>query len=78
MSARPTARTWAELSKVSGTARGVWFVSPQVGFEIENPDSTEQSTLRLSNDGGKNWKAVNRCSIELMVDGLSRKLGCMM
>lgn len=71
-------KTWAELSKVSGTARGVWFVSPQVGFEIENSDSTEQSTLRLSNDGGKNWKAVNRCSIELTVDGLSRKLGCMM
>jgi photosystem II stability/assembly factor-like uncharacterized protein len=71
-------KTWAELSSVSGTARGVWFVSPQGGFEIENPDSTEQSTLRQSNDGGKTWKAVNRCSIELMVDGLSRKLGCMM
>ena len=39
-------KTWAELSKVSGTARGVWFVSPQVGFEVENPDSTDQSTLR--------------------------------
>ncbi len=56
--------SWAELSTVSGTARGVWFVSPQVGFEIENPDSTEQSTLRQTGDGGKTWKPVNRCSIE--------------
>jgi photosystem II stability/assembly factor-like uncharacterized protein len=56
----------------------VWFVSPQLGFQIENPDSTSQTTLRVSNDGGKSWKAVNRCSLELTVDGLPRKLGCFM
>jgi photosystem II stability/assembly factor-like uncharacterized protein len=71
-------KTWAELSTVSGTAKGVWFISPQVGFEIENPDSTQQTTLRQTADGGKTWKAVNRCTIEMTVDGLSRKLGCFM
>jgi photosystem II stability/assembly factor-like uncharacterized protein len=71
-------KTWAELSTVSGTVKGVWFVSPQLGFEIENPDSTQQTTLRLSNDGGRTWKAVNRCTIEMTVDGLARKAGCFM
>jgi photosystem II stability/assembly factor-like uncharacterized protein len=70
--------SWAELSTVSGTGKGVWFVSPQQGFQIENPDSTSQTTLRVSNDGGKSWKAVSRCSLELTVDGLPRKLGCFM
>jgi photosystem II stability/assembly factor-like uncharacterized protein len=66
------------LSTVSGTGKGVWFVSPQVGFEIDNPDSTSQSTLRQSTDGGKTWRPVSRCSVDVMVDGLPRKLGCMM
>lgn len=48
-------KTWAELSTVSGTSKGVWFVSPQTGFEIENPSSTTQTTLRRSDDGGKTW-----------------------
>ena len=34
--------TWAELSNVSGTAKGVWFQSPQNGLETENSDSTTQ------------------------------------
>ena len=70
--------SWAELSTNSGTSKGVWFVSPQVGFELENPDSTSQTTLRQTGDGGKTWKAVSRCSIEMTVEGLPRKLGCFM
>ena len=70
--------TWAELSTVSGTAKGVWFLSPRTGLEIDNPDSTSESTLRRSDDGGKTWKPVSRCSVDATVGGLPRKLGCMM
>ena len=70
--------TWAELSTMSGTSKGVWFLSPEIGFEIENPDSTSQSTLRRSDDGGKTWKAISRCSVDATIGGLPRKLDCMM
>ncbi len=70
--------TWAELSTVSGTTKGVWFLSPQTGLEIENPDSTSESTLRRSDDGGKSWNPVSRCSVNATVGGLPRKLGCVM
>ena len=70
--------TWVELATVSGTSKGVWFVTPQTGFEIENPDSTSQSTLRRSDDGGKSWKPIGRCSVDTTVGGLPRKLDCMM
>lgn len=70
--------TWQELSTVSGTSKGVWFVSPQTGFEIENPDSTTQTTLRRSDDGGKTWKPIGKCSADTTVDGLPRKLDCFM
>jgi len=69
-------RTWVELSTVSGTTRGVWFQSPQVGLESENPDSTTQSTLRRTEDGGKTWKPIARCSVDATVGGLPRKLNC--
>ncbi|MDP2996196.1 MAG: YCF48-related protein [Bryobacterales bacterium] len=70
--------TWAELSTVSGTTKGVWFLSPQTGLEIENADSTSQSTLKTSGDGGKTWKPLSRCSVDAMIGGLPRKLGCVM
>ena len=70
--------TWAELSTVSGTTKGVWFQSPQTGLEIENSSSTSESTLRRSADGGKTWKPVSRCSVDSNVGGLPRKLGCLM
>ena len=70
--------SWVELSTVSGTAKGVWFMSPQNGLEIENSDSTSQSTQRLSIDGGKTWKPMSRCSVDASVGGLPRKLGCVM
>jgi hypothetical protein len=71
-------KTWAELSNVSGTTNGVWFLSPKVGLELENRDSTTQSTLQRSEDGGKSWKPLSRCSVETTIDGLPRKLNCMM
>jgi photosystem II stability/assembly factor-like uncharacterized protein len=71
-------RTWAELSTVSGTAKGVWFLNPQTGLEIENRDSTSQSTLRRSEDGGKTWQPLSRCSVDATVGGLPRKLDCRM
>ena len=70
--------TWAELSTVSGTTAGVWFLDPQTGLELENSDSTSQSTLQRSDDGGKTWKPSSRCSVDATVEGLPRKLGCVM
>jgi photosystem II stability/assembly factor-like uncharacterized protein len=70
--------TWAELSTVSGTSKGIWFLTPQTGLEIENPDSTSQSTLRRSDDAGKTWKPVSRCTVDATVGGLPRKLDCRM
>ncbi len=70
--------TWSELGKLSGTSKGVWFVSAQSGFEVENPDSTTQTTLQHSQDGGKSWKAVDRCTVNTSIDGLPRKLECRM
>ena len=69
---------WVELSTVSGTTKGVWFLSPQVGFELENPSSTTQSTLRRTDNGGKTWQDLSRCSVDTTINGLPRKLGCMM
>jgi photosystem II stability/assembly factor-like uncharacterized protein len=68
--------TWAELSTVSGTSQGVWFLSPQNGLEFENADSAGQSTIQRSNDGGKSWKPESRCSVDATVGGLPRKLQC--
>jgi photosystem II stability/assembly factor-like uncharacterized protein len=70
--------TWAELSTVSGTTKGVWFLNPQTGLEINNRDSTSQSTLQRSDDAGKTWKPLSRCSVDASVGGLPRKLGCVM
>ncbi len=70
--------TWTELSTMSGTTKGVWFQTPQTGLELENPSSTSETTLRRSDDGGKTWKPVSQCSVDATVDGLPRKLGCMM
>jgi len=71
-------RTWAELSTVSGTTNGVWFLSPQVGLELENPSSTTQSTLQRTTDGGKTWAVLHKCSVDATVGGLARRLDCML
>jgi photosystem II stability/assembly factor-like uncharacterized protein len=67
--------TWAELSTVSGTSYGLWFLSPQNGFEFEN---SPQATQRRSNDGGKSWAPESRCSVDASVGGLPRKLPCLL
>jgi len=70
--------TWAELSKVSGTSKGVWFYSPQAGLELENPSSQSQTTVQRSVDGGKTWAKLSVCQVDTTVDGLARKLPCML
>ena len=70
--------TWAELSTLSGTSRGVWFLSPQNGLEFNNRDSTSQSTQQRSSNGGKTWRPEGRCSVDATLDGLPRKLECLM
>lgn len=67
--------TWAELSTVSGTSRGVWFLSPQNGLEFEN---SPQATQRRSNDGGRSWKPEGRCGVDASVGGLPRQLPCLL
>ena len=68
--------TWEELATESGTTKGVWFLTPQNGVEFENSDSTTQSTMKRSMDGGKSWKPEGRCSVDATVGGLARKLDC--
>jgi photosystem II stability/assembly factor-like uncharacterized protein len=68
--------TWTELSTVSGTSQGVWFQTPQNGLEFENPDSTTQSTVQRSNDGGRSWTPASRCGVDASVGGLPRSLQC--
>ena len=68
--------TWVELSTVSSTTKGLWFVSPETGFRNEYPQN--QTMLHRSDDGGKTWTPVTACSLDAIVDGLPRKLACMM
>lgn len=70
--------TWAELTTVSGTTNGLWFLTPQVGLELENPRSTSQSTLQRTMDGGKTWAPLHKCTVETTVGGLARRLDCML
>ena len=67
--------TWAELGTVSGTSKGLWFLSPQNGLEFEN---SPQATQRRSNDGGKTWTPESRCGVDTSVGGLPRKLPCLL
>jgi photosystem II stability/assembly factor-like uncharacterized protein len=69
--------TWAELGKVPATSQGLWFVSPQVGWVTDRSDSQTQSHLNRTDDGGKTWKRGYPCSVDAVIDGLARKLGCM-
>ena len=45
------------------------FVSPQTGF-------TAATVIKRTDDGGKTWKQVLPCTVDLQVDGLARKVGC--
>lgn len=69
--------TWAELSKIPPTSKGMWFLSPQTGYVADNSDSQSQSHLNRTQDGGKTWTRGSICSVDAVIGGLSRKLGCM-
>lgn len=70
--------TWAELSTISGTSAGIWFLTPQNGLESDNADSTSQSTLRSTIDGGKTWNPISRCSVDATIGGMPGKLNCIL
>jgi photosystem II stability/assembly factor-like uncharacterized protein len=69
--------TWAELSKVPGTSRGLTFLTPQIGLVADRSDSQSQTHLNRTEDGGRTWKRGTPCSVDGIIDGLPRKLGCM-
>ena len=69
--------SWAELGKVPATSSGLWFISPQTGWVTDRSDSQSQSHLNRSDDGGRTWKRGYPCSVDTVIDGLPRKLGCM-
>jgi photosystem II stability/assembly factor-like uncharacterized protein len=68
---------WSALGNPPATAKNVWFVSPQVGFVADNHDSTSRSLLNRTVDGGKTWKRSDPCSVDAVIGGLARKLGCL-
>lgn len=70
-------KSWSERHTASGTAKGVWFMSPAQGVLLDNADSTSQTTLRITADGGKSWEPVSRCALEANIEGLARRLACM-
>ncbi len=68
--------TWAELGTLLGTSQALRFISPQIGFYAENSNSTTQSTLERSDNGGKAWQPAYRCGVDASIGGLPRKLQC--
>lgn len=70
--------TWAEVAKLPSTSKGLWFSTPQTGFVNDNGDSTSRSVLNLTSDGGRTWKREIPCGLTAVIDGLSRKLDCLM
>jgi photosystem II stability/assembly factor-like uncharacterized protein len=50
--------TWAELGKLPGTAKGLWYSTPQAGFVADNHDSQTQTHLNRTQDGGRTWTRV--------------------
>jgi len=69
--------TWAALSDLPGTSKGLWFTTPQIGLVADNSDSQSQSHLNRTQDGGKTWQRGDPCEVDAVIGGLSRKLGCM-
>ena len=68
--------TWAQLGTLIGTSQAMQFISPQTGFYAENSNSTSQSTLQRTDNGGKAGQPVYRCSVDASIGGLARKLSC--
>jgi photosystem II stability/assembly factor-like uncharacterized protein len=61
--------SWEELGRLSQHEWKMHFVSPRTGF-------TARNDIKRTDDGGKTWKKVVPCSVELQVDGLARKADC--
>jgi len=61
--------SWEEIGKLSFNVPAFQFVSPQTGFTVHYD-------IQRTDDGGKTWKPVLPCAIELQVDGLARKVDC--
>lgn len=62
--------SWEEVvGRLSQHELALNFVSPQTGF-------TAATEIRRTDDGGKTWKPVLRCAVNLQVDGLARKVKC--
>ncbi|MDQ5871083.1 MAG: YCF48-related protein [Acidobacteriota bacterium] len=61
--------SWEELGRLSQHEWKIHFVSPRTGF-------TARNDIKRTDDGGKTWKKVVSCSVELQADGLARKAAC--
>jgi photosystem II stability/assembly factor-like uncharacterized protein len=61
-------RSWQEVGPVKPHPRT--FVSPQTGFQATD------DTVQRSDDGGRTWKPVFQCAMDLQIDGLPRKVRC--
>src|SRR3990172_4844786 len=62
--------SWEEVvGRLSQHELALNFVSPQTGF-------TAAREIHRTDDGGKTWKPVLRCAVNLQVDGLARKVDC--
>jgi len=62
--------SWEEVvGRLSQHKLALNFVSPQTGF-------TAAREIHRTDDGGKTWKPVLRCAVNLQVDGLARKVDC--
>lgn len=62
--------SWEEVvGRLSQHELTLNFVSTQTGF-------TASQDIKRTDDGGKTWKPVLPCAVNVQVDGLSRKLDC--
>ena len=62
--------SWEEVAgRLSQHELALNFVSTQTGF-------TAASNIKRTDDGGKTWKPVLECAVNVQVDGLARKLDC--
>lgn len=61
--------SWEEVGRLSQHQLALNFVSPQTGF-------TADRVIQRTDDGGKTWKPVLQCAVDLQVDGLARKVDC--
>jgi len=62
--------SWEEVGgRLSQHELALNFISTQTGF-------TASQDIKRTDDGGKTWKGVLPCAVNVQVDGLARKLNC--